>query len=151
MTLSVRARFGGLLQSGILGLPNMSISCHAQELLDGIRLILSRSSCASIFCDSFGKKSVSPCHLEPWTALSSPISFIGCPCITISGQQGAEIKGYFIHLGEGVTENLGRQIFRRHGMRVIPWGCGTMHMIGQHSNVYDQYTAEPWIWKLVTY
>jgi len=26
-----------------------------------------------------------------------------------------------------------------------------MHMIGQHSNVYDQYTAEPWIWRLVTY
>ena len=57
---------------------SMSISCHAQELLDGIRLILSRSSCASTFADSFGKKSVSPCHLELWTALSSPISFIDC-------------------------------------------------------------------------
>ena len=56
----------------------MSISCHAQELLDSIRLILSRSSCASTFADSFGKKSVSPCHLELWTALSSLISFIGC-------------------------------------------------------------------------
>jgi len=26
-----------------------------------------------------------------------------------------------------------------------------MHMIGQHSSVYDRSTAEPWIQRLVTY
>ena len=45
----------------------------------------------------------------PLGALNSTVVFYlfhWLPCITISGQQGAEIRGYLSHLCEGVPENL---------------------------------------------
>ena len=58
----------------------------------------------------------------PLGALNSTVVFYlfhWLPCITISGQQGAEIRGYLSHLCDGVPENLGCQIFRRHTVQEL--------------------------------
>ena len=144
--LSVSGQSSEVCQSGpVLGIPGPPTKCFVRACQRGM--------CISWYCLG------APVHLYSVTALETSQLALDTwsSDLFIDWLEKWWFQDYNVLKLEAIypicLKGYQKFAFRRHTVQelYIPWGCGTMHMIGQHSNVYDQYTAEPWIWRLITY